>query len=413
MEPKKLFNKNYILLLQGHFISDAGAHIAVIAITFWLKHNIGLASIIGIATMLFSLSHTIVSPFGGAFSDSHSRKKIIVVTDLICGAAAILLGVYIFLGFENKVLSIALILLFKITIGTMAGFFVPSTFSIIPDIVPKKSLGHANSFRSTTFQFSILAGRFSGGFLFTLLGAPVLLILDGVTYIFSAISECFIDIPIKHDKNVKKKLGDYFSDMKEGLGYVWHNRGTRFLILLFTFLNFFISPFVILLPFFVEDMLGLGAGQYGVILALFGAGMIIGYLTMPLVKLSPMRRSKLSFGLLILFCIVTGSFGFFRNVIVVMCSFILAGMIFGFFHVMFMTALQINIPEQIRGRVMGVISSLSGALMPLGMGISGIVADLVDMRIPLIFCVSASCILVCVVIAMLQKETIQYLAYET
>jgi len=67
---------------------------------------------------------------------------------------------------------------------------------------------------------------------------------------------------------------------------------------------------------------------------------------------------------------------------------IIIGALSGFFHIHIYTLLQIAIPSEMRGRVFGLLITLTGGLTPISMGLSGVIADLVNQNIPLIYAVS-------------------------
>ena len=70
------------------------------------------------------------------------------------------------------------------------------------------------------------------------------------------------------------------------------------------------------------------------------------------------------------------------------------GALNGFLHINLITILQIAIPSEMRGRIFGLLTTLTGGLVPVSMGLSGVVADLVDQNIPLIYAVCGGITLV-------------------
>ncbi len=77
-------------------------------------------------------------------------------------------------------------------------------------------------------EISTFVGQGIGGILFRVLGAPMLFFIDGISYLFSAISEMFITIPQEFpEKSIKAKgiIADFIKDIKDGLGFIWKNHG--------------------------------------------------------------------------------------------------------------------------------------------------------------------------------------------
>ena len=224
--------------------------------------------------------------------------------------------------------------------------------------------------------------------MFRLLGAPILFLIDGVTYLFSAFSESFISIPQTPRTGSKEAMStvrSFLHDIAEGLRYVWKRIGLRNLLLGATLLNFFSMPIILLLPFYVEDFLHATPDWYGFILAGFGVGAMIGYLFAGTVRLSGSARSWLMVTLLFVQTLALGGLGLIsaRFWALVMMMFI--GIMNGTFNVNVTTILQTSTPSEIRGRVFGLLSTLANGLSPIAMALSGVIADLVDQNVPVIY----------------------------
>jgi len=95
--PTKLFNKNFVLLWQGQLVSLFGAHAYLIAMMFWIKHQTGSATLVGLVMMVSQIPGVVLGPISGVFVDRYSRWKIIVGSDLIRGLVTISLATLVFL----------------------------------------------------------------------------------------------------------------------------------------------------------------------------------------------------------------------------------------------------------------------------------------------------------------------------
>ena len=82
---KKLLNKNFVLLWQGQFVSRMGTQVFLIAMLAWIKDTTDSGIMLGTISAIAGAVAIALGPFCGVFADRNSRKKIIVVTDILNG----------------------------------------------------------------------------------------------------------------------------------------------------------------------------------------------------------------------------------------------------------------------------------------------------------------------------------------
>nr|MBN2277419.1 MFS transporter [candidate division Zixibacteria bacterium] len=387
-QPIRLLNRNFFLLWQGQLVSQLGNQVHGIAMMFWLKHATGSAGLMGTLMMLSMLPGVLLGPIGGTVADNFSRRKIIIASDIICGLAVLSLAGLLLCSPENISLAVVWLFVAGILVGTVSAFFRPAITAAIPDLVPTDKVAAANSMNQSSFQISSLLGQGAGGVLYRVLGAPVLFLIDGLTYLFSAISEMFIIIP----QNIPEKtpgfkpiMRKFLTDTAVGFDYVWRNRGMKTVFLTAAVLNFLISPVVVLLPFYVEDHLKTTSDWFGFMIAALGAGSLIGYALAGMLKIAGKTRSLLLILFLILLSLDFALLGISGNRFFSLLLFLIMGIMTGVININIITVLQVMTPGEIRGRVFGLLGTITGGLMPIGMGLAGAVSEILDNNIPLIF----------------------------
>ena len=412
-EPRKLMNRNFFLLWQGQLVSQIGSQAFFIAMMFWLKRATNSATMMGLIMMVSMLPSVILGPIGGVIADRHSRRLIIIISDALKGIAVLSLAGLMFWQPEETNLILAWLFVVAILGGVVSSFFTPAISASIPDLVPKDKVAAANSLNQFSVQISMFIGQGTGGILFKLLGAPVLFLVDGVTYIFSAISECFIRIPQVVSK--KNESGSILvklkKDILEGFHYIWQRAGLRNLVLVFAFLNFFLTPIGLLLPFYVEDFLMTGPEWFGFLLAAIGLGSMLGYFIAGTIKFSGQRRSNWFTIFLFLECISIGLLGSIHITWQALILIFIIGVMSGVTNIIILTILQVSTPSEIRGRVFGFLGTLTGGLTPIAMGLTGVITDMVNQNIPLIY-LACGIITALASIITLNKESRRFLAYE-
>lgn len=408
-------NKNFVLLWQGQFVSQLGTQAFTIAMMFWIKHATGSATIMGTIMMISMLPMVIMSPFGGTFADRHSRRAIIVVCDLIRGVAVVSLAILIFTAPDASNLIVVWLTFVAVLSGVVSAFFMPAIKAAIPSIVPADKVAAANSFNEGSFEISTLVGQGIGGVLYRVLGAPVLFLIDGVTFLYSAVSELFMKIPQtipEKGRGWREEMRQFDAETREGLRFVWQRVGMRNLFLAAAVLNFFSMPFFILFPFFVEDVLGASPDWYGFLLAGFGGGSLLGYVFISSIRVSGRTRSKMLVVFLVLVSACMGAMGFVDKPAVCLALMTAAGFVSGVFNITTLTLIQLGTPEEMRGRMFGLLNTLIMGLAPISMGLTGVVADLIGQKVSLMFVICGAIMVVIALAVSTNRAFREFLALE-
>ncbi|MEJ2185905.1 MAG: MFS transporter [Gemmatimonadota bacterium] len=388
MTAKRLFNRDFVLLWQGQLVSQIGNQAHMIALMFWILGATRSASLMGLLGMSAALPGVLLAPLGGAIADRHSRKGIIVAADLVRGVAVLVLATLLFTHGSETRLIVAALFVTAVVIGIMGAVFRPAVGAAIPDLVPSTHVQAANSLTQLSAQSSQFVGQAIGGVLFRALGAPVLFLADGISYVLSAGSEMFIRIPQRLPEarpGLKAVARGYLADTGEGLRWIWQRTGMRTFILTSTVINFLFMPIAVLLPFYVTDVLGKGAAWYGFLLAALSLGSIVGLLLTGSIRLAGRGRARSLGGALLLTALSMGGLGLVRSSAVALVLMFVAGLMAAVINVTVLTLLQLATPQALRGRVMGLVMALAGAATPLGLAVGGVVGDLTDKAIPTIY----------------------------
>jgi DHA3 family macrolide efflux protein-like MFS transporter len=413
---KKLWNRNFALLWQAHLVSQIGTQLLIVVQVLWIKQASGLATLVGLTSIVWAVGSVLSGPLGGSFADHHSRQRILVTCDFIAGLGSLLIFLA-FLLFPGAFAPIyVLVVVVSFMNGVIRSFFNSAVQSALPDLVPQERLQQANALKTATLQISQLVGQGIGAVLFRFIGAPFLYFIDGATYLFSSASSLFIRLPPRASE--KKHTGlaagmtHHWGSMKEGIRYLVREPGLNLTILVFCALNFCVAPLYVLLPFFVDQNLKAGAEWYGFLLGGFGIGILAGYAGSGLLKLPPRRRAA-AWGLaLVVMSVIAVSGFFFTNVWAALGFFFAAGLCYGFVNIVFITGFQKRTPESLRGRLFGVIGSLTIALMPIGTALGSVANDLWPGHVREILTASFILMLAATVVVFPNKNLRKYMSWE-
>jgi DHA3 family macrolide efflux protein-like MFS transporter len=354
----KLWNLNFFLLWQGKLVSMVGDVAYEIALGFWILAVTGSTALMGTlmaATLL---------------------PRVFIVS---VGIAALV-----------GIIQIWMVFVAGVVLGICGAFFGPAVGSSIPDIVPKSQLVKANSAFALVSTGANVVGSSAGGFLYQILGAPLMFLFNGISYILSAASELFVKIPrVSH----QQPEFHFFEDMKSGFSFVWNHRGIKYIIFIASVLNFFASIGVMLILPLFQRTEHLGAGLYGLLIGSFSGGAFLGFVLTSVVKIKSSRRFAVFFGCSIIFSIATIFIPIFLFFPLMLGLAVVGGLTNAILNTLFSTILQLTVPQDKRGKVFGLLETLGAGLMPAAFAIGGVLAEFISIRVLISgsFCITLLC----------------------
>ena len=383
--PAQLWNRDFVLLWQGQFVSRLGDQAFLIALMFWTLETTASTTLMGVLMTAGTLPLVLLGPFAGTFADRSPRVAILVGSDLGRGLVMLGLGA----AFHYVPSAWLFVLLFWSTLanGALTALFRPTLNATVPDLVPDKRLAASNAVLDTSQQVSLLLGQALGGVLYRLLGPALLFVANGVTFLLSGASESFIRLPRDAARRPRAAhgYGAFMRETRAGLHYVWTARGLRWFVLASSVFNFLVVPVVLLLPVLVSNYLHGGAVWYGFLLATASAGAAVGSLLAGLPLLTARLRARVVLALLFALALLMAVLGFVRTPTAAIAVLLLIGLTSAAFNVLELTLLQRTTPDEIRGRVLGLLATISAALMPAGMLFGGIIGDIANQNVPAIY----------------------------
>ncbi|HBL28363.1 MAG TPA: hypothetical protein DD490_16135 [Acidobacteria bacterium] len=414
--PTRLLNRDFILLWQGQFVSMLGSQAFSVAMIFWIKQQTDSAALLGLGMLSQWVPAILLGPFGGTLADRMPRRQILILADVVRGVAALSLAALVLAAPGRSGLILAWLLVLSAIMGVCDAFFRPAVSASIPDLVPESEVTRANSANRMALDVSTLAGQGGWGWLFNVIGPGVLFLIDGVTYLFAAVSEAFIRLPpppaVPKSAGWKEAGAAFWREVKLGLRYVAGRKGLRYLLFLAPLESFFMISIVVLLPFFVEDFLRVSPGWYGLLVGAFGGGSFVGSLVAGATSLAGRPRRWAYLACAAGFGGAAIAFAFARSPWVAMALIFAAGVMSGFVTIHSMSLAQLTTPSELRGRVLGLFETLGLSAMPVAAATAGIVADLLDRNIPLVYLGCGAALIAIAVLQAAKSEVRDFLDWE-
>ncbi len=413
-EPTTLWNRNFGLLLQGQLISSIGKQAFALTCMLWLKELTGSGSLMGMLMTCSLLPAVFLGPAAGVFVDRLDRRKLIAWTDIAGGILVVAVWAALLLSGTNPAVAVAGLFVVATATGLLDAFSQPAIAASLPSIVPKSSLEAANGLNMGSVQTAVFLSQAGAGILYRILGAPLLVLLNGLTYLYAGISELFIAIPpLRARAHTQDHPWRRFrADFAEGLSFVWGNRGMRTMLLVFTLLNFFVAPILVILPFFVQDHLGLGPQWYGYVMATFGVGTLFGFAVMGTAAPRGVRRAAVMAASILIQSALILVMLLPMPAAVLLGLMALIGFTGGIQGVAIISLLQGAAPSHLQGRVQSLSTTMAMAIMPLGMGLGGILFDLSGQNVVISIAIYGSLTVLTAVLSLLSRDYLAFLASE-
>jgi len=372
-KPRGIWNRAFFLLWQGQLVSALGDVVYGIALGFWILEKTGSTALMGSLMAVSALPRIVVAPFAGVIVDRSDRRSLLIFMDVLRGGAVLLVGLAALAG----QLQVWMVFAAGILIGLGGAFFTPAVGSTTPDIVPRDRLVQANSAFAMIYTGSGIVGNSAGGFLYQLLGAPLMFLGNGISYLVSSFTILFIRIPKIVPRREQLR---FFAELKEGLALVWRMRGLRVLFIVSALLNFFaMFGVTLVLPLFQRTE-SLGAGRYGIAMGGMTAGLFAGFLLGSIVKLPPARRFAI-----FMFCgfATTGCLAVFplvRFFPAMVALLIISGIVNAILNSMIGATVQLTVPQDMRGKAFSLMGAISQGLTPISMALAGVLGEFFPLR---------------------------------
>jgi len=317
-----------------------------------------------------------LSPFTGSIVDKCSRKWVLVGMDLLQSAVMLTIGVLAYMGRLN--IPGVLIAAFLAAMGSV--FYSPAANTLMLDIIPHDDMVRGQSIFSGAQSFVNMVGTAFSGVMVAFFGVPLIVILNGLSNLYSAVTELFIHVPKTVQQGQSVSAKSLLRDMKNAVKAVFEEPCLRLFIPCALILNLLGSgPLTLTLPFCLEK--GFSVDMYGYLLTVFTAASLICVVLLGIVKLNP----KVRFWLMALgftFSVVFFALAYLSTRFVPMCIMAFcAGFCNTAGNAVFNASLMLALPEENRGAILGFIQSASVGGSALSAVLYGVLGDVFPLYI--------------------------------
>lgn len=370
---RALRHRNFRLFFAGQLVSLIGTWMQQTAMSWWIYEQTGSKILLGVVSAAGSAPMVFLSLWGGSLADRYSKRRILIATQTASMLFAFLLAYLVWKGWAGTAWIIAISLLN----GVAMAFDMPARQSFVVEMTSREDLMNAISLNSSVFNGARVIGPSLAGIAIAWVGTAMCFFLNGLSFLAVIAGLAMMRLaPAVISETPSASVREHATS---GLLYAWSHIRVRTILILFAFLGVFGWSYGVLMPSFARDVLGLSAGGYGSLMSASGIGALCGALTIASAgHLYPPR--KLAFGgiwtfsTMLILCALT------RNFYFAMACLGLAGFGMMLFFSTANTVLQTIVPDEMRGRVMGIWALIFGAIVPLGSLEAGALAHWIGTR---------------------------------
>lgn len=367
--------RDFRLLWLGEAISALGDQFALIALPWLALVLSGSALALGGVMAVMAVPRALLMLLGGVSVDRFSPRRVMLVSNAVRLLAVAILGAIVLAGAAQLWMLYAFALVF----GVADAFFFPAQTSIVPELVEPQQLQRANGIVQGTAQATVLVGPALAGVVIAALGSNgtqasaagigLALLLDAATFAVS-LATLWLIRPRAHVATARESI---IESIREGVRFVARSSGLRAMILVSLGANLFIvGPFEIGMPYIAYSRLPEGAAAFGVIIAAFGGGSLLGLVAGSI--LPQPRPSR--FGPTVIVAIGATGLGVaamaaVQSTLPAAAITAATGMALGYGNLLGLTWVQGRIPPELMGRVMSLLMTGSVGLVPVSMVLAG------------------------------------------
>ncbi len=333
---------------------------------------------LGIVTTLQFLPITVLSLFGGVIADKLPKRRLLIGTQLVAMTTAAIFGLLV----ATHLIQLWHIYILAFCTGLVNAFDNPARQSFAVELVDRETLSNAVALNSMLFNAARIIGPAVGGYSMAFFGAAPALFFNAASFL-AGIGALVLMNPSEMHPARRSERGNVLGQLRDGLVYSWRTPSVLLVMVVMAAIGTFGYNFSISLPLIADFVLKTDSGGFGTLLALMGVGSLIAAVMTAYLGRPSTRR----------LLIASAAFSVLLLAVARSHSFMLTGallVVLGFCGITFATAantlLQLNVRDDMRGRVMGLYMLLFAGSTPLGALIIGVLSARVGVENTLSIC---------------------------
>jgi MFS family permease len=366
--------RNYQLFFWGQLVSVSGTWMQTVAQSFLVLQLTGSGTSLGLATAARFVPILLFGPWGGLLADRLDKRRVLYVTQSLSGLLALTLGILV----GTHSIRMWMVYVLAVALGFVNVFDNPARQSIISELVPRPLLRNAVTLNSVTINLARVFGGALGGGIAAAVGLALCFDINALSFaavvITLALMSAAAMVPGAREPRDRGQI-------RAGLAYVRGEAELLVPLLMVLVIGALAWEFPISLPLVARSVFHGGAGTYGVMTAIMGAGAVAGGLITASRKRP--RRRGLAIAAIGWGAAITAA-AFAPSLPLEYAALVFVGYGSISFNAMAKTALQLSSAPAMRGRVMSLWAVAWLGSTPIGGPLVGWIGEELGARWSLI-----------------------------
>jgi MFS family permease len=365
-------HRDFRLFWVGAVLSNTGTWMQLVTVPFVLDQLTHSTAWVGFAAFCAFFPTTLVAPWAGSLADRYSRRSLLLWAQSVSMASAI--GLWL-LWISHSATAVGIIVL--VLVGAVAnGFTISAWQAFVPQLVPPDDMISAVRLNSMTFTGARAIGPALAGLVLATLGAGAAFLANAIS--FAIVIGALLLIPPRPVGDAGGH-GSVLAHFRDGFRYLRARQMIVLATLSAAASAFFGVAVVQLAEPIARRLFHAGAGKYGLMVAAYGLGAVVGSF-FAVTRGDSIRRSTMTMIGLSAFVVGLVVLGVLPALEAAIVLFSVLGIAQVFCNVSAQTAVQVNVDEQYRARVMSIYAIGFFAGTPIGALVAGVTAQLIGLR---------------------------------
>ncbi len=326
---------------------------------------------LGLVFFFNGLAMLLLAPVGGTIADRFDRRMVMLVTQTATVAGVLVLAIMV----TTDVVRIWHVYILSFGISAFFALNTPSRQAIVHDLVGRRDLTSAVALNAVSMNSMRVVGPAVGGVLLGTVGVEGAFFLQAGGFAWATLLVIFIE---RRDVQSPSGRTPFLESLRDGFQYARRDRNISSLLLVAVVFSVFGMSYMQFMPAYAGDVLGLGGGGFGLIMALSGVGALIGAVAVTGFGDFEGKGRVLVYSVLVTGVLIVGLgwLGYFATAVPILAGLGMASAVtMALSQILMHTAVE----DEYRGRVMALYF-LTFGFQPMGGLLAGAIAEVIGVQ---------------------------------